>query len=340
MSELIGNSKTMQTLRRQLTEVAQCDLSVLLLGETGTGKGVAARSIHEQSARRDQAFVHVNCGAMQEGLVDSELFGHEKGAFTGAVQRRIGKCELAEGGTLFLDEIGDLPLASQTRLLRVLQEREFERVGGDRSIPLDVRVIAATHRDLAQGIRERWFRADLYYRLNVIPIAIPALRERIEDIELLAMFFIDRVSLEDGVAPQSFHPDAVARLRHHTWPGNVRELAHAIQRACLYADGHQIGVAHLSIRPEVLDADEVSSMPDGESQILPLDDYIRRYLRRVLLQTGGIIHGAGGAASLLGVRPTALRSRMEKLGLRKDGGCRGEPTPQLSLVAHGRPVRR
>ena len=310
--EFIGESTALLDVRRQIQEVAWTDLTVLVLGETGTGKGLAARAIHSLSERSDGPFIQVSCGALQEGLIDSELFGHERGAFTGAVSRKLGKFELAEGGTIFLDEIGDLPLDSQTRLLTVLQERCIERVGGTQTIPVNVRVIAATNRDLVTAVRQDAYRADLYYRLNVFPIRIPPLRERKDDTPLLAEYFVRRFAAHLNQEAPQITEEASAALLSYDWPGNVRELEHTLQRAVILSREGEI-------RPEHVGFGHQPDSGGGEEHqpILPLEEFERRYLERVLDHTGGIIHGERGAARLLHMKPTTLRSRLEKLGLKK-----------------------
>ena len=311
--EFIGNSDALGEVRRQIQEVAWTDLTVLVLGETGTGKGLAARAIHELSERAHKPFVHVNCGALQDGLVGSELFGHERGAFTGAIARRLGKFELADGGTIFLDEIGDLPPESQTRLLHVLQDCIIERVGGTQGLSVDVRVIAATNRELAQAVRETAFRADLYYRLNVFPIRIPPLRERKEDIPLLTAYFVRRFAAHLNQPEPRIDEEAVTVLMEYDWPGNVRELEHTLQRAVISARGGSVRPAHFGMGTMHSGA----SPEDGSLEIVPLQEYERRYIARVLSRTGGVIHGQNGAAKLLDMKPTTLRSRLERLGLKK-----------------------
>ena len=308
--EFIGESVALKEVKKQLQEVAWTDLTVLVLGETGTGKGLAARAIHELSERRVRPFIHVNCGGLQRDLVDSDLFGHERGAFTGAHSRKLGKFELADGGTIFLDEIGDLPLESQTKLLHVLQERSIERVGGTRTISVDVRVIAATNRNLNKAIREEIFRADLYYRLNVIPVQIPPLRERKEDIPLLTRHFVRQFAAHLHQNPPFIREEAIKLLSGYDWPGNVRELEHTLQRAVIFAEETGIGPEHIVLAPA-----SSTDFRGEEFAILPLEEYDRRYLIKVLEHTGGVIHGKRGAALLLGMKPTTLRSRLEKLGV-------------------------
>ncbi|MBT4979825.1 MAG: sigma 54-interacting transcriptional regulator [Gemmatimonadetes bacterium] len=310
--DFIGESPTIRQIKRQIKEVAWTDLTVLILGETGTGKGLAVRAIHEGSDRRDRPFLQVNCGSVQRELFDSELFGHERGAFTGAIARKLGKFELADKGTIFLDEIGDLPLESQTRLLHVLQEQAIERVGGTQPINVDVRVIAATNRNLTEAVREGAFREDLYYRLNVIPIEVPPLRERKEDIPLLAKYFVRQFAAHLHQQQPFIHELAVRVLIDYDWPGNVRELEHTLQRAVILA-------GESSIMPEHIPFGPAQNMPavrmEGLGGIVPLDEYEKLYLERVLGHTGGVIHGKKGAAYLLGLKPTTLRSRLDRLGV-------------------------
>ena len=308
----IGSSPVWQQVEAQLREAGPTALNVLLLGETGTGKSRIAQRLHQLSPRREGPLVSVNCGALPESLVDSELFGHEKGAFTGAVHRKPGKVERAQGGTLFLDEIGDLPVATQARLLHVLQERCIERVGGVRSLPVDVRVIAATHRDLEEMVGEGAFRADLFYRLHVFPIRLPSLRERPEDIPRLALYFARRCAAELGFSAPVLGKPVLTRLQERSWPGNVRELEHVMQRAVVRSHGRPLRPEHL-----VLERPKAPVMPVAEdAPILPLAEFERRYLKRVLAHTRGVIHGRQGAAVLLGMKPTTLRSRLEKPGLK------------------------
>jgi DNA-binding NtrC family response regulator len=309
--EFIGSSTSLEEVRRQVREVGWTDLTVLILGETGTGKGLAARAVHEDSERRNGPFIHVNCGALPSGLVDSELFGHERGAFTGAVARKLGKFELAEGGSIFLDEIGDLPPDSQTRLLRVLQDRCIERVGGATTISTDVRVIAATNRDLSGAVKRSEYRADLFYRLNVFPITIPPLRARTDDIVDLAIHFASVFAAHLSVSEPQISERAREALLAYAWPGNVRELEHTVQRAVLLSRGRVVDESHLGL------AGQSEEVEHTESTILPLAEYERLYIERVLETTGGVIHGDSGAAKLLGLKPTTLRSRMAKLGVRR-----------------------
>jgi len=311
--EFIGESRTIRQVKRQVQEVAWSDLTVLVLGETGTGKGLAVRAIHEMSERKERAFIHVNCGSVQKELFDSELFGHERGAFTGAVARKLGKFELAERGTIFLDEIGDLPLESQTRLLHVLQEKKIERVGGTQPIDVDVRVIAATNRNLIEAVREGLFRADLYYRLNVFPIEIPPLRERKEDIGLLAKYFVRHFAAHLHRQQPFVHEESLSLLRSYNWPGNVRELEHILQRAVILAGAGAIMPEHFAIG--AIGGREAPAVGGAVDEIVPLEEFERRYFVKVLKQTQGVIQGKNGAAELLGLKPTTLRSRLDRLGV-------------------------
>ena len=306
-------------------QVASTDATVLITGETGTGKELLARAIHELSPRRGHALVRMNCAAIAPSLVESELFGHEKGAFTGATARRIGRFEMASGGTLFLDEIGELPLEAQAVLLRVLQEREFERVGGRETVRVDVRVVAATNRDLPARIAAGAFRADLYYRLSVFPIEAPALRERLDDVPLLVDAFVTRASHRLRKPLQGVTPGALAALTAYDWPGNVRELENVIERAAILARSDRIEPTDLPpLRPRA--AQDVpgpppeaippsspapASVPDSHSLV----DVERAHIERVLRETRGVIEGTTGAAARLGLHPSTLRSRMAKLGV-------------------------
>jgi formate hydrogenlyase transcriptional activator len=306
-SEIVGESRALRSLLQEIRQVAATDSTVLLLGETGTGKELVARAIHQLSPRKGRPLIKVNCGAIAPGLVDSELFGHERGAFTGALQRRVGRFELANNGTLFLDEIGELPPESQTRLLRVLQEQEFERVGGSQPIQVDVRLIAATNRDLEAEVAAGRFRADLFYRLNVFPARVPPLRDRKDDIPHLVRHFIAYQQRRLGKPIEGVSREGMERLRRYSWPGNIRELQNVIERACVLASGPVLTV------PESLT--ENPTHQPGTDRILTLAEMEKRHIRRALETTGGAISGAAGAAVMLGINPNTLRSRMEKLGL-------------------------
>jgi transcriptional regulator with GAF, ATPase, and Fis domain len=313
--EIIGGNSGLRNVMEMVQQVAPLNNSVLLLGETGTGKEVIANAIHFGSPRREKPFIKVNCGAIPESLIDSELFGHEKGAFTGAVAEKRGRFERADGGTIFLDEIGELPLQAQVRLLRVLQNREIERVGGSRPMPLDIRVIAATHRNLESMISENRFREDLWFRLNVFPIIIPPLRQRKDDIPALTRHFVMRKSMELGISGSpAIAPGALQRLTDYSWPGNVRELENLVERELIRHRGGQLifeSVMSTENNREALNHQEGSSL----SSPLRLDELMSLHISTVLKMTNGKIHGPGGAAELLGLEPNTLRARMDKLGV-------------------------
>jgi formate hydrogenlyase transcriptional activator len=287
--------------------VARTDTPVLLLGETGTGKELLARALHEFSDRRGAILVKVNCAALPAELIESELFGHEKGAFTGATQQRKGRFELAHGGSLFLDELGELSPSAQAKLLRVLQEREFERVGGSETLRVDVRVIAATHRNLALEVAQGRFRSDLYYRLNVFPIEVPALRQRAADIPLLARFFLSKYARKFGKRIDDIASASLEQLLKYPWPGNVRELQNVIERAVILSPGPLLEVGPLLSPPAGTGA--------HPQRLRTLEEVEREHIRRVLDETGGVISGPKGAAAILGMNPNTLRSRMVKLGM-------------------------
>jgi transcriptional regulator with GAF, ATPase, and Fis domain len=312
--EVVGARSGLKDVMEMVRQISPLDSPVLLLGETGVGKDVIASLIHYASPRKDGPFIKVNCGAIPETLVDSELFGHEKGAFTGAAAQKRGFFERAHQGTIFLDEIGELPIAAQVRMLRVIQYKEVQRVGGATSIPVDIRIIAATHRNLEEMVRAGRFREDLWFRLNVFPIVIPPLRERKTDIPALADHFIRRKSKELRLsAPVRLASGAIDQLTSYDWPGNIRELENVVERALILNKGGPLTLDRVlsSDRREQVDAG-ISS--HGE-QHQTLDEAISDRIRRTLVLTNGKIHGPGGAAELLGVNPTTLRSRMRKLGI-------------------------
>ena len=323
--EIVGNSPTLLELLRRVDQVAPTDSSVLIYGETGTGKELIARAIHNRSMRKNRPLVKVNCSAISAGLVESELFGHVKGAFTGAFERRIGRFELADGGTIFLDEVGELPLETQVKLLRVLQEREFEPVGSSRSVRVDVRVIAATNRNLQDSIRAGSFRSDLYYRLNVIPLEVPSLRERSSDIPQLAMFFLARYSRNLGKRMEGISKMSTERLKSYPWPGNIRELQNVIERALILGDGPILELEPdlISISPSkafldtAREATEAAPAKGPSSALKTLEEVERAHICAVLQQTRGVVEGANGAAKTLGMHPNTLRHRMEKLGIKR-----------------------
>jgi PAS domain S-box-containing protein len=308
-NEIIGSSKTLRKVLRQVEQVAKTDSTVLILGETGTGKELIARAIHHASDRKDKAMVKVNCSALPENLIESELFGHEKGAFTGAINRKIGRFELANGGTIFLDEIGDLPIELQTRLLRVLQESEFERVGGEKTIKVDVRVITATNRNLAQQVLENKFRQDLYYRLNVFPITCPPLRKRVDDIPSLVHHFVNKYNSKVNNKIKTVHPKTIERLMHYNWPGNIRELEHVIERALITNQGDKLRLGSWFVHNST---DKI--VPDELTTLEVMD---RDYIVKVLEKTKWKIRGKNGASEILGLKPTTLESRMKKLNINR-----------------------
>ena len=307
--ELIGTSAALNQAMELVRQVADTDATVLITGETGTGKELIARAIHNFSNRKDKTLVKLNCATIPENLAESELFGHEKGSFTGAIARKLGRFELADGGTLFLDEIGELPLEMQAKLLRVLQEGEFERVGGNQTLKCNVRVVAATHRDLAQLSQQGQFRSDLYYRLSVFPIHLPPLRERKEDIPYLVKHFIDKYAAKFGKKIESIPERMMVDLQSYGWPGNIRELQHIIERAVILTKGTQLAA---------VDSINLSGASNPTaSHIATLDEAERSHILKALEATSWRIAGEQGAAKILGVPSTTLRSRMEKLGINK-----------------------
>jgi len=312
--QIIGADFGLKGVMEMVRQVATLTSPVILLGETGTGKEVIARAINNLSERREGPFIKVNCGAIPETLVDSELFGHEKGAFTGALSQKRGRFERAIGGTIFLDEVGELPLEAQVRLLRVLQEKEIERVGGTQPIKVDIRVIAATHRDLIHLIQEDKFREDLFYRLQVFPISIPPLRQRVGDIPALVQHFIAKKSREMGMREiPTLAVGAIDRLNTYNWPGNVRELENAVERALILSKGEPLNFSDL----QPLSSEKFKKRPPvaPNDETLNLNMIIDSHIRRVLEMAGGRVEGRGGAAEILGVKPGTLRHRMRKLGI-------------------------
>lgn len=308
---LIGSSKAWKEILDKIKIVAPSDLPVMVTGETGTGKEKAARAIHSLSSRAERPFIALNCSALSSNLAESELFGHEKGSFTGAVNQRKGRFELADTGTLFLDEIGDLPLDIQPKLLRALQEGTFERLGSEKSMTSDVRIICATHVDLEKAVAEGRFREDLYYRLNVFPVELPPLRERENDVILIANHFLQNVSDKTGKS-FSFTNDALAFLKSAKWPGNVRELQNTIERATILSANGEIDISHLNFKS--MKAFKKKVKPENENQA-SLDDVIVNHIKKILEQCDGKIYGSDGAAALLGMKPTTLQSKIKKFGI-------------------------
>ena len=314
---IIGEDFGLKGVMEAVRRVAPLNSPILLLGETGAGKEVIANAIHYASSRKDNPFIKVNCGAIPQTLVDSELFGHEKGAFTGAVSRKRGRFERAHSGTIFLDEIAELPPAAQVRLLRVLQQHEIERVGGTETLPVDVRIISATHRNLEERVRSGRFREDLWYRLNVFPIMIPPLRQRAQDIPALVSYFIDRKTIELKMHDRpSVAPGAMERLQAYHWPGNVRELENLVERELIQ---RQIAGTGKNLPFEQLAAASFTGNTEtaGPPQEVPLslDELMANHIRKVLSQTNGRVEGQGGAARILGLHPSTLRGKMRKLGI-------------------------
>jgi len=311
--EIIGAGQEMQKVLQLVSQVAASDATVLLHGETGSGKEVIARAIHNASTRKDKIMVKVNCAAIPANLIESELFGHEKGSFTGATERRIGKFELANGSTLFLDEIGELPLELQTKLLRALQEKEIERVGGRGTIKINVRIITATNRNLQKEAEEGKFRSDLYYRLNVFPITLPPLRHRKDDIPVLTSHFIARYSRNTGKKITNLSKKALEELLAYSWPGNVRELEHLIERSVLLSNGPTIKKVFLPDNHQI----KTINIPE-EFIIRPLKEIEKEYILKVIKKCNGRISGPQGAATKMGLPHTTLISRMQKLGIKKE----------------------
>jgi formate hydrogenlyase transcriptional activator len=310
--EIVGSSKPIRELLKQVEKVAPSDSTVLILGETGTGKELIARALHRRSKRANRAFVKVNCAAIPQSLIASELFGHEKGAFTGALQRRVGRFEAANGGTLFLDEVGELPMETQIALLRVLQEKEFERVGSNHPIAVDVRVIAATNRDLRAAVKAGTFRADLFYRLNVFPIVVPSLRERAEDIPLLLEYFVSRYSKESGKTIRHVSKQTLQHLRGYHWPGNIRELQNVVERAVILTETDIFVVDSNWLRNE---SEELSA----QGGLSALEDREVEIIKAALAETHGRISGLSGAAVKLGIPRQTLESKIRRLGIDKYG---------------------
>ena len=313
---IIGESPSMRKIFRLIQLVSASDTTVLLHGETGTGKELVARALHNNSLRKGKSMINVNCAALPANLVESELFGHERGSFTGAIERRIGKFEQAHEGTLFLDEIGEMPLELQVKLLRALQEKEIERVGGRTAVRVDVRIIAATNRDLEREVDEGRFRSDLYYRLNVFPISLPPLRQRKEDIPLLAYHFITRLAKKTGRKIETLSDNALQELINYDWPGNIREMEHLIERSILLTPGTRMNHIDLPLsRPKTLSPVSVA-VP-----LKTIDDNERDHILAIIKYCEGRTSGTGGAAEILGVPNSTLYSKMKRLGIIKKHIC-------------------
>jgi len=304
--DIVGTSAALSAVLKQAEVVASTESTVLILGETGTGKELIARAIHTISSRSRRAFVKLNCAAIPSGLLESELFGHEKGAFTGAVAQRIGRFELADGGTLFLDEVGDIPLELQPKLLRVLQEHEFERLGSTRTQRVDVRMVAATNRNMEQMVGDKQFREDLYFRLNVFPMRIPPLRERAGDIPLLVRHYVDKYAQRMNKRIETIPEEAMAALCRYSWPGNIRELQNLIERAVILTPGSVLQIQINELQP----SGPIASTVGGT-----LEDVERQHILEALRETGSVIGGQQGAAARLGLKRTTLLSKMQRLGI-------------------------
>ena len=310
--EIVGSSEALRQVLAQVSKVAPTDSTVLILGETGTGKELIARAIHNRSKRSARAFIRVNCAAISPSLIASELFGHERGSFTGALQRRLGRFESADGGTIFLDEVGDLPPETQVALLRVLQEREFERVGGSQTVSVDVRVLAATNRDLSAAVGESTFRQDLFYRLNVFPIRIPALRERVDDIPLLVGYLIDRYAQKAGKKIRNINKKTLDLFQAYDWPGNIRELQNVIERAVILCDGETFSVDEAWLT-RVAPKSAATSVP----LVANLVGREKEMVETALREAKGVVGGPTGAAAKLGIPRQTLESKIRKLGINR-----------------------
>lgn len=309
IGEIVGRSKALKSVLRQLEQIAKSDSPVLLLGETGTGKELFAKAIHKLSGRKEKIMVNINCAAIPESLMESELFGHEKGAFTGASQLKYGKFEIADRGTIFLDEIGELPLSLQPKLLRVLQEKEFERLGNNKVLKSDIRLIAATNRNLEQEIEAGKFRSDLFYRLNVLPIIIPPLRERKDDIPLLVNWFIDKLNRKSGRRIESISKANLEKLMDYNWPGNIRELENVIERSHVLSSADKLEIGNW-FKP----ANEKAA---NSQELISLDENEKSHILKILKLTRWKIRGTGGASEILKIHPSTLESRMKKLGIER-----------------------
>jgi formate hydrogenlyase transcriptional activator len=349
--EIVGNSPGLLAVLGRVEQVALTDTTVLIYGETGTGKELIAGAIHDCSSRKERPLVKVNCSAISTGLVESELFGHLKGAFTGAIERRVGRFELADGGTIFLDEVGELPLETQVKLLRVLQEQEFEPVGSSRPVRVDMRVIAATNRDLGEAVKAGRFRSDLFYRLNVFPLDVPPLRDRQPDIPRLAMFFLERFSKKFGKRIDTVSQATMDLLVGYGWPGNIRELQNIIERAVVLSHGSVLTLSADLLPVEGSDVRVSPSRGIGDhaapnggasktsntarpapSSSTSLEEVVRHHILEVLQETGGLIEGPNGAARILKLNPSTLRGRMKKLGINHGSRRISWAPPRTSVV--------
>jgi formate hydrogenlyase transcriptional activator len=304
--QIIGNSPALDSVLEQVEQVAPTDSTVLIQGETGTGKELIARAVHNLSSRCGRAFIKLNCAAIPFDLLESELFGHEKGAFTGAIAQKIGRFELADKGTLFLDEVGDIPLALQPKLLRVLQEQEFERLGSGRTHQVDVRLVAATHRNLVEMVKRNEFRSDLYYRLNVFPIPLPPLRARREDIPALVEHFVEIYARRMGKQIDQISPETMSELTSYAWPGNIRELQNFVERSVILSSGNVL-------RPPLSSLKSAATTEAREA--VTLEEAERDHIRKILEQTRWVVSGPNGAAARLGIKRSTLYFRMQKLGI-------------------------
>jgi Nif-specific regulatory protein len=315
-SEIVGRSPIMARVRSQIARVAASNATVLVCGESGVGKELVARALHASSARRDRLFVCLNCAALTESLLESELFGHERGAFTGASDRKIGKFEAADGGTIFLDEIGEMSPHLQAKFLRVLEGHPFERVGGSEPVSVDVRVIAATNRDLEKEVEKNHFRRDLYFRLRVVEIVVPGLRKRPDDIPILANHFLDRFTRETGRRIRGFTPEAMEQMRRYRWPGNVREMKNVIERAVVLCEGQQIDVGDLMLSKLATSGEtNEASVPLDEFTPLTLEELERRHIRATLVATGW---NKSQTAQILGIERSTLDRKIRRYGLNRD----------------------
>jgi transcriptional regulator with GAF, ATPase, and Fis domain len=311
--EIIGRSLELQETLKLISRVAPTNSTALILGETGTGKELVAKAIHDHSSRKTKTMIKVNCATLPANLIESELFGHERGSFTGATDRRIGKFELANNSTLFLDEIGEMPLDLQVKLLRALQEKEIERLGGRTTIQVDVRIIAATNRDLEKEVAEGRFRADLYYRLNIFPIALPSLRDRRDDLPLLATHFVQKLSKKTGKTITMIGKQVLEQIMTYEWPGNIRELEHVIERSILLSDDVMLSQIYLPNRRQK----DAAGRSDNGNNVKTIEENERDHIIKVLRQCKGRVGGYKGAAKFLGVPPSTLHSKLKRLGIEK-----------------------